>query len=103
MVWSWKLTKIHIFMARRERRNSCLGQETSRGRGKHVATEMTGWQKKEEQRNMGARGMETEETLKRDMLRSFHHGSAETNLTSIPEDTGSIPDLFQCIKDPELP
>ena len=33
---------------------------------------------------------------------SFHHGSPETNLTSILEDMGSTPDLAQWVKDPAL-
>ena len=44
----------------------------------------------------------TDEWIKKTLLRSSHHGSAETNLTSIHEHTGSIPGLVQWVKDPAL-
>ena len=34
---------------------------------------------------------------------SSHRGSTVTNLASIHEDAGSIPDLTQGVKDPALP
>ena len=41
-------------------------------------------------------------SLMKILLRSSHCGAAETNLTSILEDAGLIPGLFQRVKDPAL-
>ena len=37
------------------------------------------------------------------IIESSHHGSVETNLANIYEDTGSIPGLAQWVKDTALP
>ena len=42
-------------------------------------------------------------TIKKHHIWSSHLGSAETNLTSIHEDPGSIPGLTQWVEDPVLP
>ena len=44
-----------------------------------------------------------EKRYKNEIFWSSHHGSAETNLTSIHEDTGLITGLGQWIKDLALP
>ena len=45
----------------------------------------------------------SEVSPKEDRYRSSYHSSAETNLTSIHEETGSIPGLAQWVKDLVLP
>ena len=58
---------------------------------------------------LGGRGREEGEgklcvsILKKALIRSSCQGSAETNLTSIHEDAGSIPGLAQWVEDPVLP
>ena len=42
-------------------------------------------------------------TKYKEKIWSSHYGSEETNLTSIHEDVGSIPDLAQWVKDSVLP
>ena len=36
------------------------------------------------------------------IVRSSHHGTGETNLTTIPEDAGSTPGLAHWVEDPVL-
>ena len=44
-----------------------------------------------------------QQSLRKVILGSSHHGSAEKSLTSIHEDTGSTPGLSQWVKDLALP
>ena len=44
----------------------------------------------------------SEKNKKKNHVESSRCGSAETNLTSIHEDTGLIPGLAQWVEDPEL-
>ena len=49
---------------------------------------------------MNGRERKKKEKLKLKLeMRSSHHGSPETNLTSIQEDAGLIPGLAQVVKD----
>ena len=48
-------------------------------------------------------GREADTVQYKKQLGSFHHGSAEANLTGIHEDSGLIPGLAQWVKDPVLP
>jgi len=41
--------------------------------------------------------------FKSNYVQEFRHGSAETNLISIREDTGAIPGIAQWVKDLVLP
>ena len=52
---------------------------------------------------LGHQGMLTFPIFKTRDWRSSHCGSAETNLTGIHEDAGSIPGLAQWVEDPALP
>ena len=44
-----------------------------------------------------------EESYRKTTMSEFHCGSAVRNLTSVHEDTGSIPGLAQWVKGPLLP